>query len=441
MSNLQGNESMVLLPRYRVDTQEWAAAPRSVPDRVLRWCSILPYYGLIGFFLATDGSVFRVDSEVDVFFVMALFLWGLFSFLAVRVAPWTCLLGVLALMAFGDNTPMGSTWIVVVAVWLTVLGLVASITGFRLTLLLRSWRLRSQDQVLASETLLKDTSVQRSTMKRIYQAAITIAILLLVKVLVSFFKDAKMDFSVLPSTASIEDLDMFAIPVIALIFWAVVWLMQLLQEKIVGEVVLEVPVDPTAGPLMFSRALNTVEYAQTQLPGCSCGAKEFEKKDRVYTVLPLDDECQVHGIDAVNALSAIEFQRFARQSWVWGENANTLPVRVGERIEIAGLHGWGSKPALLSASVNKQDPDRPTHTGYRPWRVREVLKRESRSIRWRDSIDNDPNWLSAKEESCLIIDHIRLDSVGLPGFAVRSEGTYPRFETQPASMTLARARR
>lgn len=439
MSKLQSNESMVSLPRYRVDAQEWAATPRSIPDRVLRWASILPYYALIGFFLATERSIFRVETEVDIFLVMGLIFWGLFSFLAVRVAPWTCLLGVLALMFFGDHSPLSSTLVTVIALWLVALGIVASVSGIRLTLQIRSWRQRSHGHVLVSKSLLKGTSMQRSTLKRISQAGITIAILLLAKAVVSFFKGAQMSLNALPSSATAKDLDMLAIPIIAVIFWIVVWLTQVLQEKIAGEVVLDIPVDPTTGPLLFGRAMNAVEYAQTQLPGCTCGAKEREQKDHAYAVLPLDDDCPVHGIEAINALSAIEFQRVAQQPWVWGENANALPVKRGERIEIIGLHGWGSSPRLLGTAIHEKAPNRPTHTGYSPWRAREMNKREARIIRWRDVIDSDPNWLSAEEKDSPVIDHIRLDSIGLPGYAVRTEGKHPRFETHPPSLALSKA--
>src|SRR5699024_10503525 len=105
----------------------------------------------------------------------------------------------------------------------------------------------------------------------------------------------------------------------------------------------------------------------------------------------------------------------------------------GERIEIIGLHRWGSRPAVVGAPVPGTNPDVPTHSGYSPWRVREVFKRGSRTIRWRDANDNayDPNRRSAKVAEGAefqVVDRIRLDAVGLRGMAVRREGTRPRFE-------------
>lgn len=434
MKNVKSSDEVVSLPLRRIDEHEWLAVPRTVPDRLLRWGSIIPYYALLLLFIFTQRSVFNLEAELGVFLAFVLVLWGLFTFLAVRVAPWTCLLGTVALLYLGQHTQSTFTFTAVVAVWLVGLGLAGSSSSIRFTLMIRSWRLQPNGTELVTRELLNRVSVQRGMGKRLKQAAVSLGILLLIKILLSFFIESEMSISALPATFTVEDLDLLVIPAIAAIFWIAVLFFQWAQEKIAGNVVLEIPVNAQNGPMIFARALNAVVQAEAQRPGCTCGAKARQKTDKSQHLLELDDACPVHGIEAVNSLTGAEFQRLATETWVWGVHAQDLPVRTGERIKIVGLHGWGSKPSVIGTPTPGADQEKPTHSGYRPWRTSEVFKRGNRRIRWSDRDDLGAKWLPMPEEEYPVIDHIRLDSVGLPGVAVRREGTRPRFETSPVSM-------
>ncbi|GAA5226167.1 hypothetical protein GCM10025778_06980 [Paeniglutamicibacter antarcticus] len=99
-----------------------------------------------------------------------------------------------------------------------------------------------------------------------------------------------------------------------------------------------------------------------------------------------------------------------------------------------GLYVWGSTPMVLRTPAPGKDPEIPTHTGYRPWRVRETAKRAARAILWLDTTGSDPNFLAEAEAEHEAIDHIRLDAVGLGGFAVRRQDARPRFEANPAPL-------
>lgn len=418
------DDAMVLLPRHVVSDEQWAAVPRTVPNRLLRWGSILPYYALIAWWIIADEP-----TE----FVVALIFWGFFTVFSARMTPWLALSGVCGLYLSADLDPLTTGLLVAGAAWFLGLGLGATLSGLRLSLAIRRWRLLAAGSVTVSRSLLAGPGTLITSRGRVEYFLVMIIALILFRFGAMFVRDRESTFRSLAETFTFADGGL-VIPLLAILFWLGVSLVAWIVERIAGDVVLQVPVDPTHGPLRLARVLKAVPRTEALRPGCTCGAKQSDTGGDMPQVLVLDDVCPIHGIDAVNALEPQEFLRVAHEPWVWGENAAALPVRANERLEIVGLYGWGSRPAVVSTPAPGKNAEAPTHTGYRPWRTAEVFHRANRKIRWRDLADSDPNFLAEKRADAPITDHIRLHGVGLPGYAVRSTGQRPRFETNPAPL-------
>ena len=422
----------VLLPRYVVSEAEWSTVPRTVPDRLLRWGGSLPFLALLfaGFMFA--GLGFAVDPALDAFLVFALVLVVLFAMVAGRFAPWVSLLGTGVLLAYGENNAPFSFALWTCFFWFLALGLIAGFTGARLSFLVRHWRGQAAGQVAVDRALLQSTRMQKRANGSAKSVAIALLVLVAAKAVVSFFTDAGRDVRAVAGTVKLDDLEPLFLPILGLGFWLFAALLRLVQERIAGDVVLDIPLDPAIGPLLFQRAIQAVDATEAQRAGCVCGGKKRSKPDGMPPVLDVDDQCPVHGIEAVNALGQREFLAVAAQPWVWGANAVMLPVPPHTRLPIIGLHGWGSRPAVLGTPARVKDSELASHTGYRPWRAAEVSNRTRRKIRWRDRSDISPGLPRTEAEGADVLDRIRLDPAGMPGFATRVAGARPRFE--PGSM-------
>lgn len=430
MGAKEQQDPMVALPRYVVSESEWAAVPRTVPDRLLRWGSLVPYYALLAIGLKS-GLGTGLDHEADPYVVGALLSWGFCTAVSARLTPWICLLGTAVLYFSQQQTALFAALWWAASLWLLLLGLAGGMSGMRLTMLVRSWRQQGSGQTMVSRALLRESSMHRRAGRFMRKFAGTLLALVLIKVVVSYFTSASRDLAAVPGTFGFEDLDHFVIPLLALCCWFLVGALHLAQVRIAGDVVLEIPLDPAIGPLVFQRAAQCVDLAEAQREGCSCGGKERSAPGGMPPVLALDDRCPVHGINAVNALGHREFLAVANEPWVWGANVAKLPVPAHARLSIVGLHAWESRPAVPGTPVRRDRKDAATHTGFRPWRAMEVLNRAGRTVRRRNLADCTPDSTAIGTTGVAVIDSIGLEPAGLPGYAVRVAGARPEFETGP----------
>ncbi|EMQ97040.1 hypothetical protein [Paeniglutamicibacter gangotriensis] len=414
----------ITLPRRTVSAEDWAAVARTVPDRLLRWGSILPYYVLLAVWIIIDSPPALI---------VVLIFWGFFTVFSARLTPWLAATGTLALLVVAD--PEG--WFLAVlwlgAAWFLGLGLVAGASGIRLALAVRRWRLHPDGPREVRRVMLKKTGALGKAGGRVRAFAVAALVFAVLQMAVVLVREPATELRELPGAITPGDSSVM-VPVLGLSFWLMSFLAAWIVERVAGDVVLDVPVAPAAGPLRLARVANSVPQAEARRAGCSCGAKDRATNGELPQVLELDDECPLHGIEAVNALEPGQFLRVAREPWVWGQNAALLPVAEHERMVIIGLHGWGSRPLVAEAPLPGKSPAAPTHTGYRPWRTAEVFNRSKRTIRWRDTKDSEVIPVDPLPGVEAVRDSIQLDAAGIRGFAVRRNGVRPRFETQPAPL-------
>lgn len=433
------------LPVYRVSDAEWASVPRTVPDWILRWGGYLPYLGLMAWCVVTwsgtrDNGTWRLELPNDsnamflgYFFILVL---ALVAPGAGRVTPWLTFgcVGLLLALGTGDPATTAAAWIC--AGLLLALGLAGSLSGLRLTLAVRRWRLAAGGPVHVDEDLLRGTRAYRRQAKWLRRAGVVVlmtALYALIKTGVRLFTVAGGDVSRIGEAWDPGALEIAIMPLIGIAFWSTVSAAAWANTRIAGDVVLDVPLDPTIGPLSYARSGLVIPHARALVPGCDCGTDEQRAPDADPVLVPVDESCAVHGITAVNELDARGFLAVAAHPWVWGPNAPQLPLPQGERLLVVGLHGWGSRPGVPGVPVSAKDPENPTHDGYRPWRTVEFNHRGTRRIRWRDEADLAMPEPKEPEVGAEPIDRLRLDAIRLRGGAVRMRGVRPRFEADPGA--------
>lgn len=430
----------VSLPLYRVSEREWANAPRTLPDQLLRWGGSLIYLALMAWCVVSwsgnraNGSWrLAVPNEETgtVGFYFPLLLMAIAAPAAGRLAPWMALPATGALLVLGSGDPAIDTAAWICAGALLVLGLAGSLSGLRLTLAVRRWRLAARGRIDIDPEQLRATRTynrQVKWMRRAVGVVLFTAIYALLKTVVRFFTEAGADLARVREVLDPDALEYAYIPLFGILFWAAITIVAWAKTRIAGDVVLEVPLDPTIGPLGFARSAQAVPRSALLSPGCECGNEKHRRDNTDDGLVPVSETCPAHGIAAVNELTPHGFQAVAQNPWVWGANAPQLPVPEGARIQVLGLHGWGSRPTVPGVPVSVKDPEAPTHDGYRPWQAVEVWRRGARRIKWRDEIDLAMPAPKQPATEDPLIDTMRLDALRLRGNAMRVAGARPRFK-------------
>lgn len=435
-------EEPVSLPRYVVSETEWAAVPRTVPDRLLRWGGSLPLLVLLFVGFKFPGLGLELNPDLEIFAVVALVFTVPLAVLAGRAAPWFSLLATGFLLAYGRHDfPMFCVLSWVLFYWFLALGMAAGFSSARFSRVIRHWRREAAGQVCVDGELLKSSRMHRRAIATLKAAFTAVVVLLAAKTVISLFTEAGGDIRALAGTVQLDDFESVVVPLVALGFWSIVVVIRLVQEKISGDVVLEIPLDPKIGPLVYQRAVQGVDSLEAQHEGCSCGGKKRTQQVDMPPMLEVDDLCRVHGIEAVNALSQGEFLDIADKPWVWGANAAQLPWPEHSKLTIVGLHGWGSRPVVVGTPAQLKDSETATHSGYRPWRAREVLNRTKRTIRWRDVNDSSIGLPATGLNDVEVLDGIELRAAGMQGHAVRIRGQRPRLEGSPVPLSKQNASR
>ncbi|GAA4380884.1 hypothetical protein GCM10023166_35350 [Paeniglutamicibacter cryotolerans] len=93
-------------------------------------------------------------------------------------------------------------------------------------------------------------------------------------------------------------------PLIGIVFWSTVSAAAWANTRIAGDVVLDVPLDPTIGPLSYARSGLVIPHAEALVTGCDCGTEDKREEAADPVLVPVDEACTVHGITAVNELDA-----------------------------------------------------------------------------------------------------------------------------------------
>lgn len=429
--NIQ-HEPPVPLPRYVVSEAEWAAVPRTVPDRLLRWGGSLPLLAVLFVAFDSSGLGLAMNPELEIFAIVALVLTVPLAVLAGRIAPWLSLLATGFLLVYGQHDSMVFFVLLwVLFYWFLALGLVAGLSGAQFSRTIRQWRREAAGQVLVDGALLKRSRMQGRANSKLKAVFVTLMVLSGAKIVISFFTEAGRDIRALAGTAHLDDLESLLVPLVALGFWSLIVVFHLLRENLAGDVVLEIPLDPTIGPLVYQRAVQAVDSREAQREGCICGGKKRNQPAGMPSMLAVDDKCPLHGIEAVNALNQQEFLAVANRPWAWGVNAEKLPLPPLTKLTIVGLHGWGSRPVVIGTPARLKDSEAATHSGYRPWRAMEVFNRAKGKIRWRDLNDSSIGLPTTEPDDAEVLDRIELAAVGIQGHAVRIRGERPRLESGP----------
>ena len=165
--------------------------------------------------------------------------------------------------------------------------------------------------------------------------------------------------------------------------------------------------------------------------GCSCEAhEEFVENSPVgssfdeefYGGIAVDVHCPIHGIDAVNAMTATEFAAVAlNQAWIWNRSS-TLPLHAVENATaVLGFAGTGllGRVGILGDEGFTQVPGSPVQPleNYALAKLEETL--------WKRSSDRIPAANPAPRIGML--DELDLRGLGITGRIRRYKHAHPMF--------------
>ena len=165
--------------------------------------------------------------------------------------------------------------------------------------------------------------------------------------------------------------------------------------------------------------------------GCSCEAhEEFVDNSPVgssfdeefYSGIAADDHCPIHGIDAVNAMTATEFAALAlKHSWIWNRSS-TLPLNAVESTSaVLGFAGTGllGRVGILGDEGFMQVPGAPVQPleNYALMKLEEAL--------WKRLSARIPDTNPAPRVG--MIDELDLHGLGISGSIRRYRHAHPIF--------------
>ena len=424
----------VTAPYREVSPEEWRAVPRTVPDWLLGLGSWLPLLGA-GFwlFVARDTVLLPEPPGVWSLLVGAVTLIVI-AFAAGRFAPWVAGAISGALLYFGSASGADALLLAVLTGYFLLLGLLAAVGSLRFCLVLRRWRREAVHNRQVDAAQLADSSAMKEVSPALLKIAVGATVLGGLKSLVSFLDDAQRQFV----RINPDHLETTLLGLTGLFFWVALVLARAAARRFVGRVVLRVPVAPSVGgPVRFGILSGVILRAEARSAGCGCvpDAQATADEDDAYlnSFVKVNDNCPVHGIDAVNALGRQELLQRVGQPWLLGEHVHDGLVPAGTSVPLLGVSGWGCRPVrLLEDAGTPHGPGRHWQ-GIHAHRVREVFNRPARTFRWRGVSDEslEPVVWNGQEPQGTEVDRTSLSSVGIDGSLVRVAGARPYFLPAP----------
>lgn len=140
-----------------------------------------------------------------------------------------------------------------------------------------------------------------------------------VKVFWRYFGEAQMDFQSIDRDLFIEA----AAGSIVLVVCLPLSTFKRTEARCVPLTVLEIPFNPAAGPMEFFGPGNSIVVQETESTRCSCvdsTGNESGESLAYPEFCVCDQDCLMHGEQAVNTLEQLEFKEISDDAWVYAGN-------------------------------------------------------------------------------------------------------------------------
>jgi hypothetical protein len=413
------------IPVRQVSHEEWETVPRTIPNFWVAAATWLPLVALVVFVRSDllhspylDTSFWNIVSFSMVATVLAMIFGG------GRQAPWMGLglgAGIYFLLApAGDLQRI----LAVALAYFLLLALAVGVLDGRLRRQLRTWKREAAGGIALAQGQERDFGIFKQMSPTVWNLALGALIYPLLRL---GWELASTEVHSLHDLDEGYRLDVLA-AVVLLGISLLVSLLRWMRLKSMGLFALEVPADHRIGPTSLRAYGNAILIEKEETEVCLCrnddknGAKkEFADPRFIFC----SEVCPVHGVHAVNQRSAEEFLGIAAQPWVYGENLNgKLLEGTGQRLVIAGLSGWGSRPVSVRASL-LYGGGKQASAYFVPASAREPLNRTKRRLVVQtpagESITADTFENNERAE----IDRIDLRPLGVEAQAVRVHGGRP----------------
>ncbi|MGP5380628.1 hypothetical protein ACTXL8_00320 [Glutamicibacter arilaitensis] len=413
------------IPVRQISHEEWETVPRTIPNFWVAAATWLPLVALVVFVRSDllhspylDTSFWNIVSFSMVATVLAMIFGG------GRQAPWMGLglgAGIYFLLApAGDLQRI----LAVALAYFLLLALAVGVLDGRLRRQLRTWKREAAGGIALAQGQERDFGIFKQMSPTVWNLALGALIYPLLR----------LGWELISTEVhSLHDLDAgYRLDVLgALVLLGISFLISLLRwlrMKSMGLFALEIPADPHIGPISLQVYGEAILVETEETANCLCRHQDQNGNKKAFVdprFIFCSETCPVHGVHAVNQLDQAEFLAIAAQPWVYGENMNgKLLEGTGQRLVIAGLSGWDSRPVPVRAAWlfggGKQ-----ASAYYTPTSAREPLNRAKRRLSVQtlqgNSITADIFENNEKEE----LDRIDLRPVGINAQVVRVRGGRP----------------
>lgn len=423
-----------LVPFRAISETEWSAVPKSVPQVYLTVGVWLPLLALMGYLIKLAPQPLRVEDWGDIltfsFFVGTIaVIWA-----ADRLAPWIA--GGLTGWLYYLISPTGiEQYVMFVALgYFVILGLVGLIGQLRFMNLLKSWRANASGTVDLAGQANPRLGIRAQLPATLWSMVLSSVAIPLAKLIWQYLTSAKQDFAAL----DLEKIHEAGTGMIAVLLCLILASFKWVEKRFVGETALEIPIASQSGPLSY-KAIGVALPLGASLPEeCICAEDRANHKQDEFNYaeyLIVLDQCPVHGIQAVNSLSARQFMDIADQPWVYGKNINQRLVPAGKRMVVVGLYGWGAHPLRVTVPYSLRST-RLADESLLPGRAREPLRRDRRKITWVNPKDSEQINQDFDAKTMTVIDQLNLMPMGLNTYAVRVRDHRPfLIDFQPSTTT------
>lgn len=414
-----------LIPMRQISNEEWKAAPRTIPNFWVAAATWLPLAALV-FFARSDilHSPYLDKGFWDIvsFSMLATVLAMIIG--SGRKAPWMGLGVATGLYFLLDPAGQLQRTMSLALVYFLLLALVLGLFDARLRRELRTWKREATGGIALAPDQEADFGITKQMSPTLWRLAIGALLYPLLR----------LGWELISTEVhSLHDLDAgYRLDVLgALVLLGISFLISLLRwlrMKSMGLFALEIPADPRIGPISLQVYGEAILVETEETANCLCRHQDQNGNKKAFVdprFIFCSETCPVHGVHAVNQLDQAEFLAIAAQPWVYGENMNgKLLEGTGQRLVIAGLSGWDSRPVPVRAAWlfggGKQ-----TSAYYTPTSAREPLNRAKRRLSVQtlqgNSITADIFENNEKEE----LDRIDLRPVGINAQVVRVRGGRP----------------
>ena len=413
------------IPIRQVSRDEWESIPRTLPNF---WVAVATWLPLVALVILVrqdllhspylDQGFWHIVSFSMVATVLAMIFGG------GRESPWVGL-GVVSGIYF-LLTPAGDLQrlLVLSLAYFLLLSLSVGILDARLKRQLKTWQREAVGGMALAPQQESDfgmTKQMSPTVWKLALGALAYPILRLGWELIS------------TEVHSLHDLDEgYRLDVLAAVILLgislLISILRWMRLKAMGLFALEIPADHRIGPTSLRAYGNAILIDTDETANCLCRNDEKNGTEKEFDDLRFifcSEVCPEHGVHAVNQRSRQEFLDIAAQPWVYGENLNgKLLESTGQRLVIAGLSGWGSRPVAVRASW-LYGGGKQASAYYAPESAREPLNRNKRRLAVKtlegDSVLGDDFANNERAE----LDRIDLRPLGINAQAVRVHGGRP----------------